>query len=75
MGKSGCCVHTDTGGVLARWLVPGSAIGRGCLTLAGDALHPMTANLGQGGCIALEVLLPTLSTQYTGWPLISSGGQ
>ena len=24
-------------------------------TLVGDALHPMTPNLGQGGCCALEV--------------------
>ncbi|KAJ7297672.1 hypothetical protein O6H91_Y043100 [Diphasiastrum complanatum] len=24
------------------------------ITLAGDALHPMTPNLGQGGCLALE---------------------
>lgn len=28
--------------------------GRGLVTLAGDALHPMTPNLGQGGCAALE---------------------
>lgn len=24
------------------------------MTLVGDALHPMTPNLGQGGCVALE---------------------
>lgn len=29
-------------------------VGRGGVTLAGDALHPMTPNLGQGGCAALE---------------------
>ncbi|GAB4819893.1 hypothetical protein N2152v2_006939 [Parachlorella kessleri] len=36
-----------------RWDVPlGSRTG--AVTLAGDALHPMTPNLGQGGCTALE---------------------
>lgn len=28
--------------------------GRGCVTLLGDAAHPMTPYLGQGGCQALE---------------------
>lgn len=31
----------------ARW-------GRGAVTLLGDAVHPMTPNLGQGGCMAVE---------------------
>ena len=32
---------------LSRW-------GRGRITLLGDAAHPCTPNLGQGGCMALE---------------------
>ena len=28
--------------------------GRGCVTLLGDAAHPMTPNLGQGACQAIE---------------------
>jgi 2-polyprenyl-6-methoxyphenol hydroxylase-like FAD-dependent oxidoreductase len=28
--------------------------GHGCVTLLGDAIHPMTPNLGQGGCLAIE---------------------
>lgn len=36
-----------------RFDLPAS-VGRGGATLAGDALHPMTPNLGQGGCCALE---------------------
>jgi 2-polyprenyl-6-methoxyphenol hydroxylase-like FAD-dependent oxidoreductase len=32
---------------LARW-------GEGCVTLLGDAAHPMTPNLGQGACQAIE---------------------
>jgi 2-polyprenyl-6-methoxyphenol hydroxylase-like FAD-dependent oxidoreductase len=36
----------------ARWTIPG--FGLGLVTVCGDALHPMTPNLGQGGCSALE---------------------
>ncbi|XP_040382094.1 monooxygenase 2-like [Oryza brachyantha] len=39
-----------------RWLWPGlaPAASRGGVVLAGDAWHPMTPNLGQGACCALE---------------------
>ena len=28
--------------------------GKGSMTLLGDAIHPLTPNLGQGGCLAIE---------------------
>jgi 2-polyprenyl-6-methoxyphenol hydroxylase-like FAD-dependent oxidoreductase len=33
---------------------PSTAWGRDAVTLLGDAAHPMTPNLGQGGCQAIE---------------------
>ncbi len=35
-------------------LVPSRCWGEGLVTLLGDAAHPCTPNLGQGGCMALE---------------------
>ena len=38
-----------------RWVAPWKLKSReGAITLAGDGLHPMTPNIGQGGCCALE---------------------
>ncbi|KAH7429543.1 hypothetical protein KP509_09G055300 [Ceratopteris richardii] len=39
-----------------RWMWPigGPPLYKGGVTLAGDAMHPMTPNLGQGACCALE---------------------
>lgn len=46
------------------------------MTLAGDALHPMTPNLGQGGCTALEdALVLGRSLQQAGAPALAAGLQ
>ncbi|XP_058088760.1 monooxygenase 2-like [Magnolia sinica] len=36
------------------WDVIFGTISKGTVTVAGDAMHPMTPELGQGGCLALE---------------------
>lgn len=40
--------------------------GAGSMTLLGDAIHPMTPNLGQGGCLAIEdaAVLARCLTKY-----------
>jgi 2-polyprenyl-6-methoxyphenol hydroxylase-like FAD-dependent oxidoreductase len=41
--------------------------GEGSLTLLGDAIHPITPNLGQGGCLAIEdaVILARCLQKYS----------
>lgn len=53
--------HADTliaSTIRARWLWPHNMLGprfsQGGVTVAGDAMHPMTPDLAQGGCCALE---------------------
>lgn len=41
-----------------REITQGQTWGRGLVTLVGDAAHPTTPALGQGGCMALEVGIP-----------------
>eukprot|EP00850_Spirogloea_muscicola_P002028 SM000007S20988 [mRNA] locus=s7:1407747:1419040:+ [translate_table: standard] len=55
-----------------RWLLPlpGVRWGRGGVTLAGDAAHPMTPNLGQGACTALEDSV-VLARELADTPLVS----
>jgi 2-polyprenyl-6-methoxyphenol hydroxylase-like FAD-dependent oxidoreductase len=48
---------TDTDGILKNGacdVAPLRRWGHGMVTLLGDAAHPCTPNLGQGGCMALE---------------------
>ena len=41
--------------------MPGRPYGQGNVTMVGDCAQPMTPNLGQGGCVALEARrLPVL---------------
>ena len=46
--------------IVDRWMRADRSVGQGCITVMGDALHPMTPSLGQGGCIALEVSTPLI---------------
>ncbi|PRW58015.1 zeaxanthin chloroplastic-like [Chlorella sorokiniana] len=59
-----------------RWALPPASSGRISVTLAGDALHPMTPNLGQGGCTALEdALVLGRSLQQAGAPALAAALQ
>lgn len=57
-----------------RWDLPPASSGSSSITLAGDALHPMTPNLGQGGCTALEdALVLARCLQQQGVPALAAG--
>ena len=47
---------------LRRW-------GKGAVTLLGDAAHPCTPNLGQGGCMALEDAVVLAKCLGSGLPI------
>ncbi|XP_078172149.1 monooxygenase 2-like [Carex rostrata] len=38
----------------APWNIAFCKVQNGCVTIAGDAMHPMTPDIAQGGCSALE---------------------
>lgn len=68
--------------IVDRWDLPPLAPHRGGVspvsgpvaTLAGDALHPMTPNLGQGGCTALEdAVVVARLLQAAGVPELTGG--
>jgi 2-polyprenyl-6-methoxyphenol hydroxylase-like FAD-dependent oxidoreductase len=66
---------TDTAAILRNDIYdrpPLDAWGRGRMTLAGDAAHPMTPNLGQGACQALEDALVIGRAVAEGGELTSS---
>ena len=42
------------GCLMCRLVEAGETWGKGSITLIGDAAHPTTPALGQGGCMALE---------------------
>lgn len=66
---------TDEGEILkhgARDCAPLQQWGKGLVTLLGDAAHPCTPNLGQGGCMALEDALVLAKCLGSGVPIRSA---
>jgi 2-polyprenyl-6-methoxyphenol hydroxylase-like FAD-dependent oxidoreductase len=64
-----CIASTSEDSILkhpAFDLAPLQHWGRGRVTLLGDAAHPCTPNLGQGGCMALEDALALAKSLSTG---------
>ncbi|KAL3700262.1 hypothetical protein R1sor_018284 [Riccia sorocarpa] len=58
--------------IMDRWNLPGRApVVQNCVSLAGDAFHPMTPNLGQGGCCAME---DSIALARTLGPVLVHGG-
>jgi len=58
-GITQCIEATPEGSIsfnrfLDRWPSPVGRVSTAPVTLVGDALHPVTPDLGQGGCMALE---------------------
>ncbi|KAJ4953975.1 hypothetical protein NE237_030807 [Protea cynaroides] len=47
-------------------------LSRGNITIAGDAMHPMTPDLGQGGCLALEDAV--VLSRHIGNSFLQNGG-
>ncbi|XP_031264229.1 monooxygenase 2-like [Pistacia vera] len=54
------------------WDIVFGYLRKGSITVAGDAMHPMTPDLGQGGCAALEDAV--VLGRHIGNSLIKNGG-
>lgn len=63
---------TDEDAILRRDIYDRSPIfswGKGRVTLLGDSVHAMQPNLGQGGCMAIEVKFILTQKNLKIWPV------